>query len=128
MQTSWDKEANELLELLYNENKSDKQIADYMHKSILAVAKQRSNLGFVKFKRNVTSYIAKEPKVQVEALTIVGHYINKDGSNCFIDLGKEDTAAKNIAHRLAIEKGLKEITILKPYSKLVFKSVHEVKL
>ena len=125
----WDNTTKELLTQMYNDGKTDKEIADYFCTTSSSISRQRSYLGLVSYKRNVTTYRrSNKQRVNKECESYVGHYKDSEGKNHFIELSNDEKEAKNIASNLLYKNIIKEITILKPFIKLQIKSIVEVKL
>lgn len=127
MHITWSKQNNEKLENWYNRGMGDDQMAREFNTTVFAVAKQRSLLGLVKFKKGTYTREEKTIIPIIECNCFIAHY-KEGGTDHFINLGEEEAKAKNTAYKVCVEKRLKNITILKPYTRLVVQAVQEVKL
>lgn len=126
MQIKWDKENDELLTLMYNQGDSDETIAKYFNSTVFAIAKHRTSIGLKKHSKSFSNHKQKVEPIIEQCNAFVGHY-KVDGVNHFIELTDNENKSKQMAHKIVCDKGLKEITILKPYSKLVFQNIFEIK-
>lgn len=125
---NWTEHNKATLARLYNEGKSDTQIQQ--HFGIIekyAIPKQRSLMGLVSctrkgYKKDQPSVVYRPKPVNLE---IVLTY-NKDNQNHFITVTTE--TAQKIAKSLMIQNNIKEVTVLKPVSKMVYQTVQEIKL
>lgn len=134
---SWDEDNKKLLEMYYNEGKTDVEIAQIFNTSKSGINKARSLFGFVPYNRGKGKQVKKKiikPKVKFN--NFVALYIEtvvKDGEsvnqNHFIDLGtSKESEAEHVAYNFATKKLLKSILILKPHTELQFNSVVKVQL
>lgn len=123
--TNW-KTANAILTDLYNKGVSDKNIAIQLGTTTIAVARQRSNLGLVKFKQKPHSRAPKTEVAPAEQPHCVLHYCLKDGRNHF--LVTPYNRAADVARNLMVQNGTKSITMYSPTSKFVLNGVTEIKL
>lgn len=127
MLIQWTAENNKILETAYNKGESDKNLATYFNTTVYAVAKQRSKLGYVKNKRQ--THTRKERTIVgiTECNSFVGHY-KENGADHFINLGEDESKAETIAYKIICEKRIKNITILRPYTRLVVQAMERIKL
>jgi hypothetical protein len=122
----WTKEVNEMLTLLYNENKTDLEIAEYMNSTVYAIGKQRCVLGLTKFtmKKGITK-APKQIKKEMEIPDCIAFYI-KDGKDHILH-GSLDTIKTKAIHIMR-ENNLKSLTVYKPATQLVVEQIKEVQL
>lgn len=128
MAYKWDVESNELLTSMYNNHSTDEEITKFFNVGKYAVAKQRCKLGLVQKKVAYHTRKEKTVKVVAECNNFIGYYKDKEGIDHLIVLGCDEDIATSTAKKLIHEKGLKNITILKPYKKLIQQTFMEVKL
>lgn len=123
----WNETNKATLGELWNAGKNDEQICLIMRaKSASAVAKARSNFGFttVKHKKG----IKRAPKTVVPKInsnfTVL--YYKQDGQDHFAMVGQGNP--KTVAQNVLARKGVSEVFLLKPASKLVMQQVTEISL
>lgn len=126
MTIKWDQEAMAMLTLLYNEGKSDLNIAEYMNSTVYAIAKQRCAQKLTKF--SMAKNLKKAPKTvkEKEVLPDCIAYYTKD-SQAHILYGTLETI-KNKAVRIMKENNLKSLTVYKPVTELVLEQIKEISL
>lgn len=123
----WTPERNAELERLYDAGKTDEAIALIMNcQSAYAVAKQRSVKGYVKFAKKAGN--KRAPKAVVPKLnsnfTVL--FYKQDGQDHFAMVGEGNP--KTVAQSILVRKGISEVFLLKPTSKLIMQQVTEISL
>lgn len=123
---NWNKTNNEILTLMWNEGKNDIEIAAYFNAGIYAIAKQRSNIGLVKFKQKEGGHRKPNNSTPIiNKMFFVAHY-QQDGINHFSRLETEDaTTAKTMIRKLIYNKGVTSVTLLQPTTQLVLQTITE---
>lgn len=117
---NWTPENRQILEDMYNDDKSDAEISAHFGNNVgvYAVAKQRSILGFVKVK--MKKGIRRQPKTVYipDESYIVLHSVCKDGHDHFARLNYnplDNVAVNNITNKMLNKNAnIRSITILQP--------------
>lgn len=121
----WTKQNQDLLESMYTANKPDEEIARaFGTYDKYAIAKQRSKQGLVSSKRCKHTRKEKSVRMPLAVNFVVIHY-TYDGQDHFY---KTDGDPSNQARILLMKKGINEVLILKPMSKMIMQGITEVKL
>jgi hypothetical protein len=117
MRTIWNDENLNTLREMYNDYKSDDEIATILGTTTYAVARQRSVIGLVKFHRKVErcrrNVIVEDPFVTRQEVA----YYTKDGQDHFIVITGLEHKEKLI-RRVMDKQGIRHVVILKPTSVL----------
>lgn len=121
----WNEKNKLILTEMYNAEKSDNEISEYFGAATFAIAKQRSNMGLVRYKKLGMHRCAKVKKEDKEFYAI---YYMKDNRNHFsvIDVdkaGKKDV--NDIVRKMIYNQNIDNVMILKPIAKLTRGSMEE---
>jgi len=123
----WTPEDNIELERLYNLGKSDEYITAAMRRDgKYSVAKQRTVLGFVKFKQKEGIKRAAKrvmPKMNTNFTVL---FYKQDGMDHFAMVGEGNP--KVMAQNIITRKGVGEVILLVPKSKLIMQQITEINL
>lgn len=123
----WNKENVATLEQLYDAGKTDEQIALIMGaKSAYSVAKARSVNGIVKFKKKEGLHRKEKTIVPKISSNFTVLYYVQDGQDHFAMVGSGNP--KTVAQSVLIRKGVSEVFLLAPKSKLIMQQVTEISL
>lgn len=121
----WKTDDNKKLESLYNSFKTDAYIAEELKRTLFAVQKQRSVLGFVRHK---VSGRKNKLKVAVEQPEKIQDYIlhYNDGVDHFI--AGTEAGLKLIAENKLRLNNIKSVVLYKATKKLIIQHIREIEL
>ena len=112
MKAIWNKENKEILANMYNQFKSDTEIAEVIGTSTYAVARQRCRVGLVKQKKMIKKSLGNANHKTIEANNKV-IYFNKDGRDHYIALSPSLKNEEAFVRTIMDKQKLNNVVILK---------------
>jgi hypothetical protein len=127
--TNWNALNRTTLENLYDKGFSDTQIAGHFKTGTYAIAKQRSVMGLVKFKKRKGIKRLPRKVAEVKNKPFYALHYRKDGVNHFSYLDTNDPEkVKEIARNLIYTQKVEKVTLLQPTTQLICQKIKEITL
>lgn len=120
----WNFTTAKRVEDLFNENKTDEQIAEILHSTPTSIQRLRSKFGITKHhKKGVYKRVSVTKRKKEPASGYVGAYIDLDGKKHFIYTNTTDLEqAKKLAEKIMLKNNVREVTLYEPVKQLAIRN------